>query len=282
MPHRKLVQGLIQRFIPRGIRNWVRSPKRSLRYLADRIAYSFGSTPLVAVRQDWQVPCHPASRNHFEVFRSDPQQADELAAFVRHCTEGMQFLDIGAHYGFFTLAALHYAGPAVRVICIEPSSKAIRILNANLVSNRAAHRVQVFNVAMGDEDGQLAMLPTGPLGADYLIVPAKHRPDTTLIPQRSMVSVLRQTGFRPTHLKLDVEGFEFEIINGALQVLAQIHPILFLELHGTVLTDRGIDPREILSQLRNVGYQRFLIGPRETSDDEMADKGFNCRLIALP
>ena len=96
--------------MPRAFRNWLRKPNKSLEYLWDRVKFRFGQTQRIKVRDDWEVICHPAAREHFEVFQTDPSQAGELDSFILHCPVGIRLLDVGAHYGFFALAALRYGG----------------------------------------------------------------------------------------------------------------------------------------------------------------------------
>ena len=156
---------------PRTVRNWLRKPSRSLRYVIDRMSFSWGSLSVVPLTGEWSVNCHPASKAHFEVFRDDPSQAKELAAFLSFSRVGMQLLDIGAHHGFFALAAIRAGGPTARVLCLEPSPGATKILRANVHANNSDSQVQVLEVAAGQCDEDVQMLTTGPFGADYFIVP---------------------------------------------------------------------------------------------------------------
>ena len=275
-------QPLVRKLVPRFLRNWLRSPSKSLRYVVDRLAYAAGSSPVASPAENWTIPCHPAALDHFEIFRKDPIQAEELRAFVEYCRPGMQLLDVGAHYGFFSLACLHYAGPDARVLCVEASAKAAGILTANLKLNHAGNQVTVMVCAMGDHDGELEMLTTGPMGGDYFVVPSERRDDTIKVPQRSLASLLKETKFIPTHLKMDIESFEYEVIAAGTRELGAIQPVLFLEIHGDQLAVRGKHPAEIVELLRGCGYQTFILNGKNAGLEEMAAVGFNCRLVCLP
>jgi FkbM family methyltransferase len=233
----------------------------------------------VKVRADWTTKCHPAAKEHFEVFRTDPVQSTELDAFISHCPKGIQLLDVGAHYGFFAVAALHYGGKDARVVCIEASPGAFKILRSTLELNDSAAQVKSLNVAMGGEDGMLPMLTTGPIAGDYFIVPTEERSDTILVPQRTLSSVLQETDFNPTHIKIDIEGFEFEVIESGLAVLRKLRPVLFLELHGTALKARGKSPEQVIRMLRDAGYTRFSLGDTDLTPSLMIEQGYNCRMI---
>ncbi len=273
------ITALIRALVPRPIRIWLRAPAKSFRYLRDHLFFRLGRATTAHVRPDWKPLCHPTAREHFEVFRWDPIQSSELDAFIQHCPAGIQLLDLGAHYGFFALAALHYGGPQARVICVEASSSASAILMATLQVNRFTDRVRLMNVAVGDADGELAMLTTGPLGGDYFVVPSEQRSDTVLVKKRSLASILAETGFRPTHIKMDIESFEFEVIQSGLATLRELHPVLFLELHGTPLVARGKHPMDVLRMLRDAGYTHFTLGEKELTPEMMAASDYNCRMI---
>ncbi len=273
---------LVRTLVPRPIRNWLRSPSKSVHYLADRMAYAVGASPTVSPADGWSVRCHPAARHHFEVFRSDPSQAEELRAFAAHCRPGMCLMDVGAHYGFFALACLHYAESKARVLCVEASPKAAGVLRANLVLNGVEDQVSVMKCAMGNADGELQMLATGPIGGNYFLVPTEQRLDTVRVPQRTLESILTETGFQPTHIKMDIESFEFEALCAGERVLTKTRPILFLEIHGTPLVARGKHPSAIVDVLQRAGYKTFLSGEQVVDVRDIEAMDYNCRLVCLP
>jgi FkbM family methyltransferase len=271
----------IQRATPRTLRNWVRSPAKSIRYVVDRAAFAAGAAPTVSPAEGWSIRCHPAAQDYFQVFRDDPSQAEELRAFAAHCSRGMRLLDLGAHYGLFALAALHYGGPHSTVLCVDASPRAAGLLRANLALNSAESRVSVVHCAIGAEDGQLPMLTTGPLGGDYFVVPTEERKDTILVPQRSLPSLMAEMRFRPTHIKMDIEGSEFEVIQSGVGLLAGSKPVLFLELHGNFLRARGKDPAIVMANLRQAGYKTMFLGDQPVDQRDLDRCHYTCRLVCL-
>jgi FkbM family methyltransferase len=267
------------RLLPRTVRNWLRKPSRSLSYVIDRVSFSWGLLSVVPMPGAWSLKCHPASRAHFEVFRDDPSQAKEFAAFLSFSRIGMQLLDIGAHHGFFALAAIRAGGPTARILCLEPSPEAAKILRANVHANNADAQVQVLEVAAGRRDEAVRMLTTGPFGADYLVVPDGPRTDTTLVRSRSIQSSLDETGFRPTHVKMDIEGFEYEVVEASIETLSALKPVLYLELHGQLLKQRGKEPAVVIQNLRKAGYTSFYCDQELMDEHSMSSLGFNCRLV---
>ena len=251
-----------------------------MRYVLHRLAYTFEGASAEEIRPGWSLRCHPASREHFTMFNSDPAQRTELDLFIHYCRPGMQFIDVGAHYGLFALAAHRFGESGTRIVCVEASPKAARILRANLDANDVRN-VSVRNVAMGAIDGSLEMLSTGPAGSDYFVSVPAGRSDTVTVRQLTMSTVLSETGLLPTHVKMDVEGFEDDVIAGALSALKKHHPILFLELHGSYLRARWRDPALVISRLRECGYERIEEAGAEVTDDAIARRNFECRLVCF-
>jgi FkbM family methyltransferase len=172
---------------------------------------------------------------------------EELDAFIQHCKAGMQLVDVGASYGVFSLTAM--AWPESRALLIEPHPPSIKILGElQRMNGLSDQRFTVVPAAAGAQDGCLAME-----GDEfYLACPASG----TSVPMRSLDSLCSELGFRPTHIKIDVEGFEFEVLKGSVTVLEQCMPVLHLEIHNGFLADRGTDPAEIYSFLTARGYDR--------------------------
>lgn len=273
---------MVRTMLPRPLRNWLRHPGRSLEYLALKIGNRWKPSAPISIRDGWSVSSHALSRKHFEVFSTDPIQAEELDSFIENCPVGIRLLDIGAHHGFFALAAAHYGGGAARILCVEASPSAAAILEENLRSNGIESQTIIKNFAIGDCDGMLPMLTTGPLGGDYFVIPTEARVDTVMVRQVSIASLLRDTGFSPTHLKIDIEGFEYEVLGAAVEVLERLKPVIFLELHGSQIADRQKDPGEVIRCLQAAGYKSFEIGGNDISMDEMRRRNFNCRMICRP
>src|SRR5205085_4719203 len=121
--------------------------------------------------------------------RNDPAQIRELDDFIGHCESGMQLLDVGAHWGFFALAALHFGRNGTRVLCIEPSPSAVRVLRTNIRLSGNSDSVEIVTAAAGAESGYVKMLTTGAGGADFMVTPAEDRPDTVAIRQTTLSEV---------------------------------------------------------------------------------------------
>jgi len=279
---KQAVVNLIRSTIPRPVRNALRRPRSTVSRVIAKSQFMFGRTARLSLRPDWQLHCHPICVPEFNVFATDSVQRNELDRFVRRCSDEMRLLDVGAHWGIFTLTALKYGGPAVRSVCLEPSPDAAKIMRWNLKLNGIGDRVKIIEAAAGQTTGHLQMLTTGAGGADYLVVAPEHRPDSVAIPQIDITSLCASLEFFPTHIKMDIEGFEQEGLLGAREILRQHRPILFLELHGDLIRRRNRDPQAVLQILTDAGYELLHDGEQPADLRQLAGCGFNARLLGLP
>jgi hypothetical protein len=83
-------------------------------------------------------------------------------------------------------------------------------------------------------------------------------------------------------LKIDVEGYEEEVLLGAEECINAYRPIIFLELHAELIRRRGRDPKRVVGTLKRLGYDRFLQNARAMSAAELENSGRDARLLCYP
>jgi FkbM family methyltransferase len=272
-------QDAIRTVLPRNIRNWARSPRKTALYIFATLRSIIGRSETVGEINGWQLVCDPRSRRPFEAFWTDSSQRAELEDFLSTFGPRMQFIDIGAHHGFYTLAALHFGGVETKVVAVEASSAATKVLYRNVILNEKLRSVKVYNVAMGDVDGEIHMLSTGPFSDDYMLGTSDDRNDAVVIQQRSLDSLIEDLAIIPTHIKIDVEGFELEVLTGAQKTLKRGHPILLMELHNHILRTRGINPEAVIRLLQDAGYSIFRRSAQDLTIDSILASSENVRLV---
>ena len=253
-----MIRLLLRRLVPRAARNWLRSPTRSLGRAWDEVSYRLGYRPAVPLRPGWQLVCHPAARRAIAwPQRADPVQIAELDGFIATCRPGMVLYDLGAHFGVFSFAALHFGGPASRAVAVDPSGEAVRMLALGARLNAVADRLSVVRAAVGEQSGWCDMLPVGVIADGYYVPPEPDRARRDLVRVRAVTvdELVAELGVRPTHLKIDVEGAEGAVLRGAQGVLADdVPPLVFLELHNGMTRRAGGDPRAAVLELTARGY----------------------------
>ena len=248
---------LLRRIVPRVVRNWLRSPSQSLAWTWDELNHIVGRDPVISLRPGWSVRAHPAARLTFGIALREPDQIAELDAFIASCRPGMVLFDIGAHFGLFSFAALHYGGPTARAVAVEASKGAARVLRLHARLNQVTDRLDAIHAAAAEQPGWRNMLPVGVIANGYYLEPDAGRPARDLVRVRAVTvdSLVDELGKVPTHLKIDVEGTEAGVLQGAHRTLAGDRPPwVFLELHNAICRRAGQDPAVCLAILTQLGY----------------------------
>lgn len=177
---------------------------------------------------------------------------------------GSVVLDIGANVGVHTLLLASLVGPAGRVLAFEPTDYAVKKLRRSLDLNTdLAERVTVFHCFLaGGNGGDVpdAIYSSWPLTASEGLH-HKHlglAMPTNAAPARSIDAILAELGRPSVHLvKIDVDGFESEVLRGATALLRDNRPIFVMELSPYVLDERGSSLDELLSFFIPNGYRFF-------------------------
>ncbi len=180
-------------------------------------------------------------------------------AYLLHVTTPQDlFADVGANVGSYTLLACGARG--ARGYCFEPvPSTYVRLLD-NLAINSLQSRVIPMNIGLSDSDGELHFTAhQDTINHVAAAGRAEGNGSTISVPVRSLDSVFSPE--QPTIMKIDVEGFEMKVIEGAGKVLSNpnLHSV-FMELNG--LGSRyGFDDREIVKKMLDYGFQTYEYEP---------------------
>ena len=175
-------------------------------------------------------------------------------AFSRAIRQGSVVLDIGANCGFYTLLAAKCCGPNGRVFAFEPMPSNVIQLNRHVRLNRL-NNVVVFPIAVASESGHAHF--SNAIGSEFGRLDASGE----LIVETASLDELRRNSVipRPDVMKIDVEGAEEAVLRGAISVLHDDRPELFLAVHGSELL------RICLRILEQVAYDTRV----ETTEDGM-------------
>jgi FkbM family methyltransferase len=131
---------------------------------------------------------------------------------------GPLFVDVGAHIGTTAIAALVRFG-FERAVAFEPEVENYRLLRANVLLNGLEDRIETFNVAVSNLEGDAELKLRPEFGAKHRLLRVPEEGATTVtVP----VTTLDEAGVDPGSaglLWVDVEGHELEVLEGARALL---------------------------------------------------------------
>ncbi|OWY62260.1 hypothetical protein B7486_59400, partial [cyanobacterium TDX16] len=151
-----------------------------------------------------------------------------IAAAARRLLQpGDLVVDVGAHIGWFTVLAAGLVGARGRVLAFEPFPPSWALLERNVAS---LGQVTTENVAVGAEAGVVRLGPQPGSDSGSVSAAAGSQADGIEVPVATLDDLLDRAdvGGRPIRvLKVDVEGFEPQVLAGAQEALARTEAVLY-------------------------------------------------------
>jgi FkbM family methyltransferase len=176
---------------------------------------------------------------------------------------GMNFIDVGAHHGFYTLLASKKVGKAGRVIAFEPSAKERKHLLRHLRLNRCKN-VSVEPCALGDQQGEAPFFMVRGLNSGIQGLRRPSEPAENVSIESVRITSLDQF-VEDQHvkqidfLKMDAEGGELAVLRGARKLLeSDERPVILSEVQDRNTKKWGHAAQEVIMFLHRLGYVWFL------------------------
>ena len=195
----------------------------------------------IGTRNGWMLYCH--------------RSANPLVQ--QYVRAGDTVFDIGANQGELTLAMACAAMPGGKVFAFEPNPTMFAVLSRNIELNPAlaccaeplALGAAPGRVEIRQQDGRNPGTVTVhtdliPYGGNWVTVNVARLDDYVRTQALARVDVM----------KIDVEGYEFEVCKGAEGTLGRWHPRLIMEVADTLLRMHGSSANELIGWLRERGY----------------------------
>jgi FkbM family methyltransferase len=188
----------------------------------------------------------------------------ELDIFERACSAGATVLDVGANIGLYSVIAAQRTGPSGTVYAFEPVPENIAFLRKNLELNGVTGRVAVQEVAVGEADGELEIFLSdrqiGTHSAAKATVGGGAAVKSVKVPMRSVDAFVANNGIsRIDVVKVDVEGYDGQVLQGALQTLRRHKPVLFIEYSPALLEACGQNPDEFVALMGEIYKHCILV-----------------------
>ena len=176
-----------------------------------------------------------------------------------------RFVDVGANVGTYTILASVNCG--ARVVAFEPIPKTFQHLRRNVLVNDVAHRVELVNKAAANEIKTVHFTTNLDAGNHVLTEKSEKNISGATIECTTLDLTINEI---PQLIKIDVEGFETEVIQGGAHFFLQPQlKVIIIELNGSGAR-YGFDEETIHNKLVKVGFSPYSYDP------------FTRKLVPLP
>ena len=163
---------------------------------------------------------------------------------------GDTMVDVGANLGLMALHAAGLVGSNGKVIAIEAHPAYYKRLSANVARNGLIN-IEAINAAAGATPGHATIIdvPSVNIGRSSLIDPGSTGREAGVARVDTLDAML--AGAKPSFIKIDVEGFESQVLQGGKRVLNEARPIICMEVNDD---QTGPDHREAHDILMDMGH----------------------------
>ena len=172
--------------------------------------------------------------------------------------DGLVF-DIGSHIGTYSILCARKLASNGRVVAFEPTNVTREYLVKHLAWNGVTDRVTVrasccsdkpgtakFYVKIGDAEAQNSLRPD-------------ERFDVVEVEATTIDAEAAKVGRTPDLIKIDVEGGEWDVLQGAEATLTKRRPLILLSVHPDRLPE-SVTEESILERLHGLGYKTRILG----------------------
>lgn len=169
--------------------------------------------------------------------------------------QGSVFMDIGANIGLMSTIASKIVGEKGRVYAVEANPKTIEVLRHNCAIN-LCENIEILPIALASEKGSAILYENWNVnrggaslisqGDEHGLTVSKERLDDLFSPDS------------PVHLvKIDVEGFELEVLKGGVAWFKTQQPVFIIEVSTNRSNQEGATPESIMSFVAELGNYSF-------------------------
>jgi FkbM family methyltransferase len=175
---------------------------------------------------------------------------------------GDSFMDVGSHFGYFSLLAAHLVGDRGRVVAFEPTPRTFRLLQSNTAAEPS---IRAENLAAWSQPMTLELVDLGAAWSSHnslfapKMVPAGAKVTVTKHQVKAVAvdDYLREHQFSPTLMKIDAESAELEILKGMSETLSRCRPIVTLEVGDDGSAVGAVRSTDAVRYCRDFDYLPF-------------------------
>jgi FkbM family methyltransferase len=172
---------------------------------------------------------------------------------------GQVYIDIGAHFGYYTLLAANLVGENGKVFAFEAAGKTYEVLQRNVKSYR---QIQALHNAVSNSEEVISFYEFPILYSEYNSMDVEqfkneewiktYKPEKTEV-RAVTIDIFSEALFKkPDFIKIDVEGAEDKVLLGCKETLAKYHPVVVMEYISNSVNKQVYDRAMLV--LLELGY----------------------------
>lgn len=176
--------------------------------------------------------------------------------FIKYLRKDSTCIDVGANIGFLSLLAASIVGADGKVLAIEPLEEIVLQLQKSKEANNFS-QLSIIPSACGNRDGEVSFYATKDTGVSSLLSNLETTSGKSIerTVKLTKLDTLTSSLKKIDLIKIDVEGFEHEVLLGAEETILRHRPIIVLEYSPSFYNKNSADTKKrIVSFLKEKNY----------------------------
>lgn len=202
--------------------------------------------------------------------------------------EGDVCIDVGAHEGRHLFPMVECIVPTGRALAFEPIPRLAQGLTTKISEAGFDGFVSVNQMALSNTEGETTFMVAED-APGYSGILQRHYDVPTRVTEinviMSRLDTLASSFDRLDYLKIDAEGAEWHILQGAMDTLARLQPVVTFEFGEASYRPYNVEPLEVHAALAGLGYRIYDIRGRELTAPEFRDSSIRQEVwdyVAIP
>jgi FkbM family methyltransferase len=193
--------------------------------------------------------------------------SEEINYLIKHIFKGETVMDIGCHKGAYLYWMQQRVGVTGNVIAFEPQPTLHNYLSNIINDVQSYSNVKLYPYALSNKAGLLNFyVPKGKNetspGASLNTQKNEQEDCTTLqVEVKRVDDFITEVGNKLSFIKIDVEGHELELLQGAQQTLNKYHPIVLIELEARHCSKERVN--EVFAFITTMGYKGYFFNEHD-------------------
>lgn len=187
---------------------------------------------------------------------------EDMCVYILSCLKkDMTFIDVGAHFGFFTLLASYVTEKDGNVLAIEPTPSTFSQLkkNASMCSN-----VKIYNYAVFNEERDLRFNDYGVIDSGFNSIFGLRKANSAdkagvdiIVKGRRLDDIVNESGLKNVDfVKIDAESSEIHVLEGMTGIIKEYKPKITVEV-GDYEVKGAVRSIEVVEWLERYGYKPY-------------------------
>jgi len=178
----------------------------------------------------------------------DKMFLDEIDKIKKYIKQGDTVIDVGGNLGFFVLILNELVGVTGKIYSFEPSSMLKNKLTATIQINNIRN-VTIVNLALGEKEGSTTLhYNPKQSGLSSIVSDFEKNSLSEEIKIITLDKFSENIPGRVSFIKIDTEGYEPQVLNGATELIIRDKPTIYIELGGEYQASSA-DALKILNEL---------------------------------